>query len=91
MHAVRLTGQQAQFSVSSLANRTKRCETRYSHRQAAACPDCGKHERGELEAGDGHEGEEICAEVEELVDDVGDEPERAGGRCGDALRRRFGE
>ena len=54
-------------------------------------PNFEERDRGELEAGDGCQAEDVRADVEELVDDVGDEPERAGGRCGDALRRRFGE
>ena len=49
-------------------------------------PDFEERNRGELEAGDGGEAEDVCTDVEELVDDVGDEPDRAGGRGGDALR-----
>ena len=49
-------------------------------------PDFEERDRGEFKAGDGGEAEDVCAEVEELVDDVGDEPEGACGCGGDALR-----
>ena len=49
-------------------------------------PNFEERNRGELEPGDWRKAKDVCAKVEQLVDDVGDEPERAGGCGGDALR-----
>ena len=80
-HAVRLTcGRARQRSAQT---KDARRETHINELERV--PDFEERNRGELQSGYGREAEDVCADVEELVDDVGDEPERACGCGGDAL------